>query len=73
MGDIRFEKFVEVLYDQLFAALPANVRRDCPALRCLADVLSDIKEANNDEIAVELGMLPRCDFECPCGKVKKEH
>lgn len=72
MGDVRFEKFVEVLYDQLFAALPAEVRRDCPALKCLADVLSDIKEANNDEIAVELGMLPRADATCPCGKARRE-
>jgi hypothetical protein len=66
MEDIRFEKFVEVLYDQLFAALPAEARRSCPALKCLSEILMDIKEANNDEIALELGMLPCTDPTCPC-------
>lgn len=72
MGDIRFERFVEVLYDQLFAALPPEARRGCPALRCLSEVLMDIKEANNDEIALELGMLPCADPACPCRRPKRE-
>jgi hypothetical protein len=66
MDDIKLEKFVEVLYDQLFAALPPEARRTCPAMRMLDEVLMDLKEANNSEIALELGVTPRPDGTCPC-------
>lgn len=66
MDDIRLEKLLEVVYDQVFAALPAEARRTCPALKVLAEVLLDLKEANNSEIALELGILSGGDHACPC-------
>jgi hypothetical protein len=52
-------------------ALPIKSRNDCPLLRCMADVLVSIKEANNKKILEELGVLPCSNFTCSCRKVRK--
>ncbi|MDW5564144.1 MAG: hypothetical protein SA339_13075 [Methanomassiliicoccus sp.] len=72
MGDIRFEKFVEALYEHMAGALPVEARDDCSMMQFLADVLITIKEANNRDILEELGMLPCSKLNCQCRFVRKE-
>ncbi len=72
MEDVRLEKMVEVIYQQLLAIVPAEARKDCPALERMSEILLDIKEVNNSEIAAELGIVPCKKDRCPC-QARKAH
>jgi predicted Zn-dependent protease with MMP-like domain len=68
MGDIRFEKFIEALYEHMANALPSESRDECPLMKIMAEVLITVKEANNKEILDELGMLPCSNFTVIAGR-----
>ncbi len=57
---------MEVIYQQLVASVPPSARKDCPSLKRMEEILLDIKEVNNSEIAAELGMVACKKRNCPC-------
>ena len=66
LEDIRLEEMVEVIYQQLLASVPSDVRGDCPVLKRIGAILLDIKEVNSSEIAAELGIVLCRKNKCPC-------
>lgn len=68
MQDIRLEKFLELFYDHMRANLDCELKDTCPALRELGELLIMIKESNNEELALQLGLMRNGGWKCPCGK-----
>jgi len=68
MQDIRLEKFLELFYDHMRANLDCELKDTCPALRELGELLIVIKESNNEELSVQLGLVRNGEWKCPCGK-----
>lgn len=68
MQDIRLEKFLELFYDHMRANLDCELKDTCPALRELGELLIMIKESNNEELALQLGLTRNGGWKCPCGK-----
>ncbi|MCX6653379.1 MAG: hypothetical protein NT137_08545 [Methanomassiliicoccales archaeon] len=65
MDDIRLEKCLEAIYEQVSAPLPPECRKDCPMLRVIADLLVGVKSVNNEEVAIEMGILQNGEWKCP--------
>lgn len=61
MNDIRLEKSLEVIYDELIEAVPARKRTTCPVVVKLARMLSGMKNENNRSLAIELGVVGDCE------------
>ena len=72
MEDIRLEKYIEALYEEMRGRIPCDLRDECPMLKAMADVLITRKEANNKEIMYELGVSSSSEFICPCRSNRKE-
>ncbi len=68
MQDIGMENFLELFYDHMRANLDCELKDTCPALRELGGLLIVIKESNNDELALQLGLTKNGGWKCPCGK-----
>ena len=67
MNDIRLEKSVEVVYDQIIVVVPVHKRKTCPVVIKLAQILDSMKNENNRNLAIELGVIgdcERCDSRC---------
>jgi len=45
-----------------------KLRDKCPALKDLSEVLIMIKESNNEELALQLGLVRNGGWKCPCRK-----
>ena len=61
MNDIRLEKSVEVVYDQIIVVVPAHKRKTCPVVIKLAQILDSMKNENNRNLAIELGVVGDCE------------
>ena len=65
MDDIRLEKCLEAIYEHACGSLPPECRKDCPMLRVISDLLVGVKSANNEEVAIEMGILQGGEWKCP--------
>ena len=61
LDDVKLEKFIEMFYDHMRANLDY-------ALKDLGELLIMIKESNNEELALHLGLVRNGGWKCPCGK-----
>ncbi|TFG55873.1 MAG: hypothetical protein E4H30_06165 [Methanomassiliicoccus sp.] len=68
LDDVKLEKFIELFYDHMRANLDYELRETCPALKDLGELLIMIKESNNEELALQLGLVRNGGWKCPCGK-----
>ena len=68
MDDVKLEKFIELFYDHMRANLDYEFKDTCPALKDLGELLIMIKESNNEELALQLGLVRNGGWKCPCGK-----
>jgi hypothetical protein len=65
--NVRVEKILETLYGVVTDRIPENVCRQCPVVQLICDLRDNIKDANNEQIALELG-IAMTSAECPCMK-----
>jgi len=61
MDDIRLEKAVEVVYDEIIADVPQDKRQSCPVVIKLGRLLDNMKTENNRTLATELGIVGDCE------------
>jgi len=59
--DIRLEKCIETIYDQIIELVPQGKRRTCPVVIKMATMLDSMKHENNKRIAIELGVVGDCE------------
>jgi hypothetical protein len=71
MGDVRFEKIIEDLCEQVLVSRPNEGREDCPMIKLLATALRNVRDDSSGENMFEIGMLPCADLTCPCRTIKK--
>jgi hypothetical protein len=65
MEDIRLEKCLEAIYDEIITQVPAQKRKSCPVVIKLASMLDTMKHENNAQIAADMGIVGDCKG---CGK-----
>ena len=63
MVDIQSEKLLQTVYDDLYAAMPIELREGCQLLRRFAYINDNVRHLNNQQIMEELG-LTRVRFNC---------
>ncbi len=68
MQDIRLEKFLELFYDHMRANLDCELNDTSLALKEPGELLIMIKESNNEELAIQLGLVRNGGWKCPCRK-----
>lgn len=69
MDNIRTEKLLETIYQNLIENIPDNVCTTCPVVMSLRTTMTSLKRQNNDEIANQFG-LDVMDFSCPFAENK---
>ena len=67
-SDIRLEKCLEAVYDQMLSSLPQKLRNKCPAVKCVETMLAALKAETTAEIAIEMGLVENARWKCPCRK-----
>jgi len=69
MENIKAEKLVETIYQNLIENIPDDVCNSCPVIAAMRTVVSTMKRHNNEEIANQLG-IDTLDFSCPFSEKK---
>jgi len=57
MNDIRLEKGLESVYDQVAERVPIKKWKKCVALRIMAHYIDSMKKENNHRIAIDMGAI----------------
>jgi hypothetical protein len=65
--NVRVEKVLETLYGVVTDRISENVCRHCPMVQLIRDLRDNIRDANNEQIALELG-IEMTSMDCPCMK-----
>jgi len=65
MEDIRLEKTLEAMLDQMTQTIGPKKAERCPCILLVSKALDRLKSTNNAEIVLELDMLPEADSACP--------
>ncbi len=65
MENIRLEKTLEAMLEQMIQTVGATRAQRCPCILLASKALDRLKSANNAEIVLELDMLPEADWACP--------
>jgi hypothetical protein len=69
-ANIWLEKGFEALLNEIAAAVGSDLAEKCPAILTLDRALEFLKEQNNEEIAIELGIRSAGPWKCPCQEGK---
>jgi len=69
MEDIRLEKTLEAIYDDVVQTVPIKNRKRCSVLLKMAMLLDRMKHETNRQIVIDLGIVGSCE-ECrgKCGE-----
>ena len=63
MEDIRLEKTLEAVYDDIVQTVPIRSRKRCHALLTMAMLLDQMMHETNRQIAIDTGIVGSCE-EC---------
>lgn len=64
--DIRMEKLLEAMYDDLSSHLCPEMRGECPMLKRIGEFLVHMKTENNGRIISEFGLGDDSKWHCHC-------